>query len=291
MAASLRGSPVIAALGVAASELSLDLPALLASDEQVLRQTAAAQPALLATELALAAELPAGLEVVGMAGHSVGEYSALAVAGALTPAAALRLVVARARAMAGAPEGAMAAVLGVDVAAVEAACAAVRATGEVVVVANVNAPTQIVISGSPGGVDAGSRALTAAGARRVVPLNVSGAFHSPLMHQAAQQFAARLAEVPLADPRVPVVSNVDGNACRSALEIRERLPRQLESAVRWTDCVHTLVDELGAEVLVEVGPGTVLSALARRLAPQTRAVSVTDAAAAARVDGSVATPA
>lgn len=291
MAASLAGSPVIAALGGAASELGLDLPALLASDEQVLRQTAAAQPALLATELALAAELPAGLEVVGVAGHSVGEYSALAFAGALTPAAALRLVVARGRTMAAAPEGAMAAVLGVEVGAVESACAAIRATGEVVVVANVNAPSQLVISGSPLGVAAAARQLTAAGARRVVPLNVSGAFHSPLMHQAAQQFGTLVTEVLLADPRLPVVSNVDGSACRSAAEILERLPRQLESAVRWTDCVRTLVEELGAEVLLEVGPGTVLSGLARRLAPQARALSVADAAAASGVEGLVAMPA
>jgi [acyl-carrier-protein] S-malonyltransferase len=249
-------------LGVAASA-GLDLAAALAGSDEELRPTEVAQPAIVFTELVLAAALPEGLEVVAVAGHSVGELSACAVAGALDPEDALRLSIERGRLMAAMHQGTMAAVLGLDAHRVAGICARVDGT---VVVANLNAPGQVVISGASDAVAAASRAAEEAGARRVMPLRVSGAFHSPLMAEASPAFAALLDAVPLREARIPVVANVDAAAVRGAGEIRERLSRQLASAVHWTECVERMV-ALGADTLVEIGPGSVLTGLARRIAP------------------------
>ena len=277
MAAGLDVTPLGQRLLAVASAAGVDLEVALRGDEQSLRPTEIAQPALVFTELVLAAALPPELSVVAVAGHSVGELAACAVAGALQPEAALGLAVARGRLMAGMREGTMAAVLGLDPGTVERLCTETEGT---VVVANLNAPGQVVVSGGLDAVAAFSVRAREAGARRVLPLRVSGAFHSPLMATAAAGFARVLEAAELHDPALPVVANVDATPVTTGPGLRERLGRQMVSAVRWTDSVQRLV-ELGAEVLVEVGPGEVLTGLARRIAPGVRAVSVGSLAAAA----------
>ena len=284
MADGLTDLPIAVEMLDAAQASGLDLRTALSGDDVQLRPTEIAQPALLLVECALRSSLPDDLDVVAVAGHSVGEYAAAVAAHALEPADAMRVVVERGRAMAAMHDGTMCALIGIDVDAATAVCAETqRETGEIVVVANHNAPGQLVISGSVAGVDGAAKLALTRGARRAIPLNVSGAFHSPLMAGAATAFTAVLDGVPIADPKPPVVCNVDAHDVRSAADLRDRLRAQLTSPVRWIDCVHRLV-ELGAELLVEVGPGSVLSGLARRIVPEVRAVSVNDPDAAARVD-------
>jgi len=268
----------------AAHATGLDLRAALSGTDEQLRPTEIAQPALLFVECALRSTLPAGIDLIAVAGHSVGEYSAAVAARSLQPADAMRLVIERGRAMAAMRDGTMCALIGIDVDAATAVCDETqRDTGEIVVVANHNAPGQLVISGSTGGVDAASKLALARGARRAIPLNVSGAFHSPLMAAAASRFEGALDGVALSDPHPPVVCNVDAADVHSADALRDRLRAQLTSPVRWMDCVHRLVD-LGAEMLVEVGPGAVLSGLARRIVPDVRALAVSTPDAAASLD-------
>ncbi len=279
MASALTdGSLARSLLAVAAAE-GLDLESALAGSDDELRATDVAQPALLFVELVLADALPAGLDLVGVAGHSVGEYAAVSVAGGFSPEDAMRLVIHRGQEMAAMTEGTMAAVIGLDTDAVEAVCAEVRDGGEVVVVGNLNAPGQVVVSGSVDGVDRAGALAKQRGARRVIRLNVSGAFHSPLMATAAARFAPLIDATPRGELRVPVVCNVDGEAVCNAAELPARLARQLESPVRWVDCVSTLVD-MGADVLIEVGPGAVLTGLARRIVPAVATAVVNDRAAA-----------
>ncbi len=284
MADGLTSLPIAEEMLDAARGSGLDLLAALPGDDDQLRPTEIAQPALLLVECALRSTLANDIDVVAVAGHSVGEYAAAVAAGALRPADAMRIVIERGRAMASMRDGTMSALVGIDIDLANAVCADVqRETGEVVVVANHNAPGQLVISGTRDGVDAAGQLALERGARRVIPLNVSGAFHSPLMTAAAARFAQTLDSATVSDPEPPVVCNVDGRAVRSADELRERLRAQLTAPVRWIDCVHTLVD-LGAETLVEVGPGSVLSGLARRIAPGVRTASVGTALAGARLD-------
>lgn len=284
MADGLTSLPIAIEMLDAAQASGLDLGAALQGDDEQLRPTEIAQPSLLFVESALRSALPDDLDIVAVAGHSVGEYAAAVAAGALQPADAMRLVIERGRAMAAMRDGTMCALIGIDVDAATAACdEAQRETGEIVVVANHNAPGQLVVSGSTAGVDAAAKIALSRGARRAIPLNVSGAFHSPLMTSAAQRFETGLDSTALSDPHPPVVCNVDGHDVHTAAELRERLRAQLTSPVRWIDCVRRLV-ELGAETLVEVGPGNVLSGLARRIAPDVRTVSVSTLDAAARLD-------
>ena len=286
MADGLLDHPLATSLLEVAAAEGVDLAAALRGSDDELRPTAVAQPALLLVELVLAAALGSEHQVVGLAGHSVGEYAAVSVSGAYAPADAMRLVIRRGREMAAMTEGTMAAVLGLDATLVEGVCAAVRGQqqghddGEVVVVANLNAPGQTVISGSVDGVARAGVLAREAGARRVLPLNVSGAFHSPLMAPAAQRFAAVIDAAPRGEMHIPVVCNVDGAVIEHAGDLPGRLARQLEAPVRWIECVTALVG-LGADVLVEVGPGGVLSGLARRIAPDVRTALVGDLAGAA----------
>jgi [acyl-carrier-protein] S-malonyltransferase len=277
MAAGLEATELGARLLAVAASAGVDLGPAFGGDEELIRPTEIAQPALVFTEVVLAAALPGDLDVVAVAGHSVGELAALAAAGALDPEAALRLAVERGRLMAAMHEGTMAAVLGLDAEAVARLCAR---SGGTVVVANLNAPGQVVVSGTVEAVAGLSARAREAGARRVIPLRVSGAFHSPLMADAAAAFVRVLDGVDMRAPAVPVIANVDASPVTGAAGLRERLGRQMVSAVRWSDSVERLV-ELGADVLVEIGPGEVLTGLARRIAPQVRAVGVSSLAAAA----------
>jgi [acyl-carrier-protein] S-malonyltransferase len=280
MAQGLLDEPLAVRLLDVARADGLDLARALQGSDDELRPTQIAQPALTLVELVLAAGLPDDLDVVGVAGHSVGEYAALSVAGAYAAEDVMRLVIQRGREMASMTDGTMAAVLGLDAAVVEGVCAEVRDHGEVVVVANLNAPGQTVISGTAAGVELAGALARDRGARRVVALNVSGAFHSPLMAPAAERFAAVIDATAAHELRLPVVCNVDGATVQHAADLPARMAAQLDHAVRWMDCVAGLVT-LGAEWIVEVGPGSVLTALTRRIAPTITAASVSDLAGAA----------
>lgn len=237
--------------------------------EDALRPTDVAQPALVATALAalaayreLAGDPIATLDVRWLAGHSLGEYAACVAAGALSLDDGLSLAVERGRLMASAPPGAMTAVLGLDTERLTELCQADRGT---VVVANDNAPGQAVLSGEPESVARVGQAAQAAGARRVIPLNVGGAFHSPLMADAARAFDVTLAATPIKDPIVPIVGNVEARPLATATELRTELAAQIASPVRWRESVLWLAD-VGADRLIECGPGNVLSGLAKRTA-------------------------
>jgi [acyl-carrier-protein] S-malonyltransferase len=283
MAGNLIDAPAAAPLLDVARGEGLDLERALRGTDDQLRPTEVAQPALLFVESVLTSALPRDLPVVATAGHSVGEYAACAAAGALTPAEAMRLVIARGRAMAAMRQGTMCALIGLDEAGAADVCvAAASESGGTVVVANINAPGQVVISGTRAAVEAAARLARERGARRVIQLNVSGAFHSPLMEEAAAGFAGVLDAGAISEARIPIVCNVDAAPVTTATALRPRLRRQLTSAVRWTDCVQELL-ALGVDVLAEVGPGNVLTGLARRIAPDVQAITVNSDADAHRL--------
>lgn len=240
--------------------------------EDALRDTLNAQPALFVTSVAAlrALEEAGAPRPDAVAGHSVGEYAALVAAGALTLEVGLQLVQRRAQEMFRASEahpGTMAAVLGLPGEDVVSVCAQVEATGVgVVQAANFNGGGQVVISGTAAGVAAASEALKARGARRIVPLNVSGAFHSRLMSTASQAMLHVLEPAAVSDAQVPIVANVTADYERSAADIRANLAAQIEHPVRWEESIGRLVQD-GFDRFVEVGSGTVLAGLMKRLAP------------------------
>ena len=252
--------------------------------EELLTRTDHAQPAILAHSAAVWAVVGGRLagRVAGAAGHSLGEYSAYVAAGALGVAEAARLVRRRGELMheAGtARPGTMAAVMGLDSGQVTAACREASGDGGVVVAANLNAPDQIVISGDPPAVARAGELLKAAGAKRVIPLKVSGAFHSPLMAPASARFGAALDAAALGAPGFPVVANASAEPVREAGEARRLLGEQLTSPVRWVESVLRLGALAGADAtFVEIGPGNVLAGLTRRIATGARTVSLGTAA-------------
>ncbi|MFO8079223.1 MAG: ACP S-malonyltransferase [Armatimonadota bacterium] len=253
---------------VAEGELGADLMSVMfEGPEEALTRTDNQQPAIVTHSLAaLAAVREIGVEPDYVAGHSLGEYSAVTCAGCLAPQQVLPLVRFRGELMARAGDdapGAMAAVLGLEAEDVQKAVASVGAEGTVVV-ANYNSPGQVVISGEVNAVEAASAACDNAGAKRVIALDVSGAFHSPLMEPAAMPLIERLEEMEFAPGDVPVVANVDAEPHTDPAEIRENLGRQMTSSVRWEQSVRWLIDE-GVDTFVEIGPGTVLSKLIRRI--------------------------
>lgn len=222
-----------------------------------------------------------GRQPVAVAGHSLGEYTALVAAGALTLATALPLVRLRARAMQEAVPvgaGAMAAILGLDADAVREGCAqAAAASGEVVEAVNFNDPRQTVIAGSRAGVDRGCEVLKAAGAKRALALPVSAPFHSSLMKPAAERLRQRLAEVEIAAPRLPVINNVDVQAQSDPDAIRDALYRQAFAPVRWVEVVQAL-GARGLRHVFECGPGKVLAGMIRRIDPDLIGFGVFDPA-------------
>lgn len=236
---------------------------------ETLNSTVNTQPALLAASVAcwdIWREL-GGPRPALMAGHSFGEYSALVCAGALDFAAGIALVAARGRFMqeaVAAGAGGMAAVMGLDTDAVTQVCAEAEAAGEVCAPANLNAPGQIVISGSKAGVDRGCELAVAAGAKRTIPLSVSAPAHCELMRPAAARLEAMLADTAFDPPQVQVLHNVDVARHADAAGIRSALVAQMYSPVRWIETVETFV-AAGVTELVECGPGKVLSGLARRI--------------------------
>jgi [acyl-carrier-protein] S-malonyltransferase len=240
------------------------------------RQT---QPCLLATSVAAFRALRerVELEPLVVAGHSVGEYAALVAAGVLDFAASLRLVSTRARLMSAVDAaGGMAAVLGLERAAVQEVVAGVGRPTELVV-ANDNAPGQVVISGRSDALEAAEPAMRAAGARRVVRLPVSGAFHSPLMTDVADGLAAAFEGEVWHDARVPMISNVTAEPLTDAGRIRALLAEQVRSPVEWVRCVERMVAD-GVDLAVECGPGAALVGMLRRIAPAVRTAAISDVA-------------
>ena len=236
-----------------------------------------------------------GAAPVAVAGHSLGEYSALVAAGVLTLAQAAPLVRLRAAAMQEAVPvgtGAMAAILGMDAARVVAGCAEVLATfgagtHEVVEAVNFNDPAQTVIAGTKAGVDKACEWLKAAGAKRALPLPVSAPFHSSLMKPAAEKLRLALAEVVLAPPQIPVLNNVDVAVQQDADAIRDALYRQAFGPVRWVECVHALKAR-GVTHVVECGPGKVLAGLTKRIDPDLTGLALFDTATLAETRGLLA---
>ena len=234
-------------------------------DAEALKPTEITQPALFTHSLAADAALRArGIRPDVAAGHSLGEWSALAATGAVSFEDGLRAVRRRGELMAQARSGAMSAVLGLDAERLEAACrAATDAGAGVVVPANYNDPGQIVISGDAAAVERAGALCSEAGAKRVVPLPVSGAFHSPLMAEARDAFAATMDVLTISAPTCPVVLNVTAEATTDPDTIRTRLLEQLTSPVRWAQSLEAMA-QMGASRFVEVGTGAVLSGLVRR---------------------------
>jgi [acyl-carrier-protein] S-malonyltransferase len=227
-----------------------------------------------------------GTEPMAVAGHSLGEYTALVAAGALTLADALPLVRFRAQAMQDAVPvgvGAMAAILGLDAEAVRKGCAQVAAdTGEVVEAVNLNDPRQTVIAGTKAGVERACEALKAQGAKRALPLPVSAPFHSSLMKPAADRLRERLAQTPLAAPGIPVVNNVDVAIVTDAAAIRDALYRQAFAPVRWVETVQALRAR-GIANVIECGPGKVLAGMVKRIDAEAVTGTVFDPASLAEV--------
>ena len=255
-----------AVLDEADEALGFELSAILANGpDEVLRQTEHTQPAILTVSVAAWRVLAErGLQPALAAGHSLGEYSAHVAAGTLSFADAVRTVRNRGRYMQEAVpqgEGAMAAVLGLSAAQVDAACVmAAEELREVVSAANINSPEQIVISGTKAAVERACALAKDAGARKTVPLPVSAPFHCALMQPAQDRLESDLAQLQFRDPEIPVICNVDARAVTKGDDARDALVRQVTGAVRWVECIHRL-REAGATHFVEVGPGRVLTGL------------------------------
>jgi [acyl-carrier-protein] S-malonyltransferase len=274
MGSELLSDPRIANLCAECSEAAdIDLRRLLTlADDDELRLTQNAQPALCFVGIALTLLMQLrGVEPMAAAGHSVGEYAALAASGAVTPPQVIKVVAERGKAMAeAAPAGtsSMAAVLGLDAQAIEVALAGI----DDVWPANYNTPTQTVIAGTIAGLEAATQRLQSAGAKRVIPLNVSAAFHTPLMAPAAERLRTALDRIEWRAPRVPVLANLTGRPHQGGDRIPHVMEMQLRSPVRWAACVASLV-EMGCDTFVEVGPKRALTGMMRELAPGSRALA------------------
>lgn len=276
----------------ASTALGQDLWALVEDGAaEALNQTVNTQPVMLAADIAVyrAWRAAGGGPPTLLAGHSLGEYAALVAGGALAFADALPLVRFRAQAMqqaVAAGVGAMAAIMGLDATAVEDACRQ-AAQGQVVEAVNFNAPDQTVIAGHREAVERAGAAARAHGAKRVVMLPVSAPFHCQLMRPAARQLATYLANVAVDPPAVPVLHNVDAHEAQTPDAIREALAAQAASPVRWVETIREFAAQ-GITHIVECGPGKVLTALSRRIAPDLTALSLHDGDAVAAAIAEIA---
>ncbi len=286
--------PVVAQTLQEASEaLGKDLGALIKDGpKEALALTTNTQPVMLVAGVAAwrVWRAEGGAAPAAVAGHSLGEYSALVAAGVLTLAQAAPLVRLRAAAMQDAVPvgaGAMAAILGMEASKVIAGCAEALASlgagsAEVVEAVNFNDPIQTVIAGTKAGVDKACEVLKAAGAKRALPLPVSAPFHSSLMKPAAEKLKSALADVALAVPQIPVINNVDVAVLQDADAIREALYRQAFGPVRWVECVQALKAR-GVTHIIECGPGKVLTGLTKRIDPELVGAALFDTATLAEI--------
>ncbi|MEQ6375291.1 ACP S-malonyltransferase [Bacillaceae bacterium S4-13-58] len=247
--------------------------------EEELTKTENAQPALLLTSIGILRELEAqGVQATVTAGHSLGEYSAMVAAGAISFEEALPLVHERGKLMEKAfpsGKGAMAAVLGLNAEEIQTTLEQINAGEEIVDIANYNCPGQIVISGTKQGVQRASEFLKDKGAKRVIELNVSGPFHSRLMKPASESFSEVLQNIKFQDSNVPVVMNVSANASSKKEELQDALERQLYSPVQWEETIRSILD-MDVDAIVEVGSGKVLSGLVRKVERRMKTFSVQD---------------
>ncbi len=259
-------------LGYSLTQLCFEGPAAL------LNQTRFTQPAVFTTSTAVLAVLKeSGVSYEAVAGHSLGEYSALVAADILTFADALKIVQERAHLMEkalSAGQGGMAAIVGLNREAVSEICRQAGAKGAVQP-ANFNAPGQVVISGEKAGLEEAITLARKAGAKRVIPLPVSGPFHSSLMEEAGQKLALYLKEISFSSPRVPFVANVTGNYVSDPAAIKSLLVKQIQSAVYWEESIKRLNQD-GYHTFIEVGPGRVLSGLIKRVIPQAQTYHIED---------------
>ncbi|TYP77690.1 ACP S-malonyltransferase [Paenibacillus methanolicus] len=262
------------ALGFSLSSIIFEGP------EETLKQTANTQPALLTVSVALLEAFKTrGVEPDFVAGHSLGEYSALVAAGVMSFEDAVRTVRARGEFMEQAVpggQGAMAAVLGAEREALAALCAQASGEAGAVELANVNCPGQIVVSGTAAGVQAVIERGKEAGAKRVIPLEVSGPFHSSLMKPAADRLSGVLSELSLNDAAVPVVANVTAEAVAGKDDIRRLLAEQVYSPVLWEDSVRYLIAQ-GVDTFYEIGSGTVLAGLIKKIDKSVTVISINSA--------------
>lgn len=278
----------------ASDVLSQDMAALIAQGPaEQLNLTTNTQPVMLTAGVALYRLWLAedGRQPDRVAGHSLGEYTALVAAGSLTLAEALPLVRFRAQAMQDAVPvgtGGMAAVLGLDDAAVRAGCAqASEESGEAVEAVNFNAPGQVVIAGTQAAVARACEVLKAAGAKRALPLPVSAPFHSSLLQPAADRLREYLRGIALRTPQIPLVNNVDVATPADPEAIRDALARQACRPVRWVECIQALA-AAGCATVVECGPGKVLQGLTRRIDPQVKSLSLDDLSGVASIQEALA---
>ena len=259
-------------LGYDVAALCFDGPA------ERLNLTEYTQPALLTVSIAAFRLLePLGLRPLAVAGHSLGEYSALVAAGGVAFGAAVSLVQKRAQYMAEAVSpgiGLVAAILGLSGEAVREVCQEASEIG-MVTLANLNCPGQVVIAGEKAAVERAIELAKTKGCRKAIPLPVSVPVHTPLMQKAADRLAADVAATALADLEMPLVNNVDAKPLRRLAEVRESLIRQLPSPVLWEDSVRVMW-EMGVRTFIEVGPGTVLTGLAKRIVPEAVTLNVQD---------------
>lgn len=246
--------------------------------EDDLTQTHNTQPAILAHSVAVLSIVGERLRSAGAgAGHSLGEYSAHVAAGTLTGVDAARLVRRRGELMFAAGQerpGAMAAVLGLATAEVQSACDESSGPDGIAVPANLNAPDQTVISGDPPGVSRAGERCKERGAKRVISLKVSGAFHSPLMAPAVDGLLEALADATFADPVFPVVANASGEAVRTGVDAKRLLADQLTAPVRWVACMQAAAELVPDATFIEIGPGNVLSGLLKRIVPGARTITL-----------------
>jgi len=245
--------------------------------DEDLKQTINTQPAILTTSIAALEVLKSKLNIepAFLAGHSLGEYGALYEAGVLTLDNTLKLISKRAQAMSTVKGGAMAAVLGLDDEKVSAVLKEV--TEGYVSVANFNCPGQVVITGEVEAVKKASELLSTAGAKRVIPLAVSGAFHSELMKDASEEFAQFAQGIELNDAKIPVITNVDAEITTKADDFKSKMPQQIHSSVYWTQTIQKMIEN-GVDTFIEIGPGKVLAGLNKKINSEVKTYNVFDKA-------------
>ncbi len=259
-------------LGKSISSICFDGP------EEDLKQTVNTQPAIVTMSIAAMEALKSELDIKPdfAAGHSLGEYCAMYAAGVMSLENTLKAIQKRADLMAAAKGGSMAAVLNATEEQLKAGLAEGSKVGYVDV-ANYNSPAQVVITGDENAVKAAGDYMIANGVRRVVPLAVSGAFHSKFMENAGKEFASFISGVELNNASIPVITNVDAELTTSSEDFKEKMPRQIYSSVHWTQTIEKMVSE-GVEIFIEIGPGKVLAGLNKKIAPEAVIYNVYDKA-------------
>lgn len=246
--------------------------------EDALKQTVNTQPCIVTMSIAALEALKSQLNIKPdfVAGHSLGEYCAMYEAGVMSLDTTLKAIQKRADLMGSTHGGAMSAILNAPEGALEEALKEASQVGYVDV-ANYNSPAQVVITGDEAAVAKAGELLLAKGARRVVPLAVSGAFHSKFMENAGHEFEGFVSELELNNAQIPVVTNVDASATTESSDFRSKMPKQIYSSVHWTQTIQKMVSE-GVEIFVEIGPGKVLAGLNRKIVPEAKVFNIYDKA-------------